>query len=176
MGSVLVVYGSWAGSTAGVAYRIGKTLTACGATVKVVPASSAPDPSGYDAVVVGGAVKDGAWHPVAAAWTAEQASRLWSKPTAFFTVCLTPMVHPERAAEACGYTLPVTAATGVQPVDIGVFAGAYEPNRQSFKTRALMRMWGGKAGDFRDWPAIDAWATDLAGLLGTGDVPSYASA
>lgn len=167
MGSVLVVYGTWAGSTASVAHRIGNMLTTCGSTVRVVPASMAPDPIGYDAVVIGSGIKGGKWHPAAASWIADNAAKLVNRPTAFFTVCLMPVVHPSRASEARGYTLPLAAATGVRPVDIGVFAGAFDPDQHAFKDRASARMLGAKAGDFRDWHAIDAWATRLAPQLAT---------
>lgn len=122
---------------------------------------------GYDAVVVGSGVRGGKWHPVASSWIALHAAKLTMRPIAFFTVCLMPVAHPSRASEARGYSLPVTATTGVRPIDIGVFAGAYDPNQRVFKDRALARLWGAKVGDFRDWAAVDAWATRVAPQLGT---------
>jgi len=170
MGTVLVVYGSWAGSTAGVAHRVGEALTRCGANVRVLPASSAPDPAGYDAVVVGSAVRSGAWHPVVMSWIASHAGKLSVKPTALFTVCLTPAAHPGRLSQARGYTLPVTMATGSQPVGVGLFAGTYNPDQHAFKERTVASLWGAKRGDYRDWPAIEAWATQVAPRLDGGGV------
>ena len=94
MARVLVVYGSWAGSTAGVAHRVGKALSGQGATVIVVPAGSAPDPQAYDAVVVGTAIRAGQWHPSMKGWLSRHAPRLKNTPVAYFSVCLTPAVHP----------------------------------------------------------------------------------
>lgn len=165
MGSVLVVYGSWAGSTAGVARRVGDGLHAQGVQVKVMPASAAPDPSAYDAIVVGSGVHGGMWHPNVQEWVAKHARTLKTKPTAFFSVCLTPVSHPRKAAEARGYTLPLSAETGVTPVDIGVFAGAFEPKRHSIGTRMMAKAWGAKPGDFRDWPAVDDWTLGVTQQL-----------
>ena len=166
MGSVLVVYGSWAGATAGVAQRVGKTFSMRGARVFVVPASSAPDPGAYDCVVVGSAVHTGEWHPMARAWVTSHAPVLREKPSGFFSVCLTPVVHPLHMAEARGYCLPVSAEAGVHPLDAAAFAGAYDPEKHKLPVRVKARAWGAKPGDFRDWKAIDRWAGSLAHQFG----------
>jgi menaquinone-dependent protoporphyrinogen oxidase len=159
---VLVVYGSWAGSTAGVAHRVGKALIAQGATVTVVPAGSAPDPIAYDAVVVGSAVRSGQWHPSARAWLSGHASRLRGKPVALFSVCLTPVAHPTRDAEAQGYMMPLVVKTGIRPVSARAFAGIFDPAKLSLGDRTRARLWGATPGDFRDFAAIDSWALGLA--------------
>jgi menaquinone-dependent protoporphyrinogen oxidase len=161
MNSVLVVYGSWAGSTASVAHRIGKALTAQGVTARVMSASSDPDPTPYDGVVVGSGVHGGVWHPKVRQWVADRARALKGKPTAFFSVCLTPVSHPLKVAEARGYTLPLSSETGVRPFDVGVFAGAFDPKNHSLGTRMLAKAWGAKAGDFRDWAAVDEWTSGI---------------
>jgi menaquinone-dependent protoporphyrinogen oxidase len=167
MGRVLVVYGSWAGSTSGIALQIGKALTAQGATATVVPAGSAPDPSAYDAVVLGSAIRAGQCHPSAKDWLCKHASRLQNKPVAFFSVCLTPAVHPLRGAEALGYALRLTSETGVHPVSSRAFAGVYDPAKLSLGERAKAKMWGARPGDFRDLAAIESWALTLAPKLAT---------
>jgi menaquinone-dependent protoporphyrinogen oxidase len=166
MGSVLVVYGSWSGATAGVAQRLARAMTLQGARVMVVPASSAPNPAAYDAVVVGSAIHSGEWHPRARSWVTHHAAVLKEKPVACFSVCLTPVAHAERTPEARGYSLPVSAEAGILPMDAAVFAGAYEPGKHSWIERLRAKTWGAKPGDFRDWVAIDRWANGLVREFG----------
>ncbi len=52
----LVAYASRTGSTAEIAAEIGKTLSACGFAVDVLPIREKPQLDGYQAVVIGSAV------------------------------------------------------------------------------------------------------------------------
>ncbi len=54
--TILVTYASRAGSTAGVAETIGRTLAECGAMVDVRPVKQVSDLSAYRAVVAGSAI------------------------------------------------------------------------------------------------------------------------
>ena len=58
---VLVGYATAAGSTAGIAERIGETLREQGCEVVCRPVGPDLDPSAFDAVVVGSAVHNMAW-------------------------------------------------------------------------------------------------------------------
>jgi flavodoxin len=60
---MLVAYASKAGSTGEVTEVIGRVLCDEGAAVEVKPIREVDDPSGYGAVVVGGAVRMGRWLP-----------------------------------------------------------------------------------------------------------------
>ncbi|MEA3312608.1 MAG: flavodoxin domain-containing protein [candidate division WOR-3 bacterium] len=53
---VLVAYATKHGSTREVAEKIGEVMKSKGAEVKVANITDKPDPAGYDAVVIGGAV------------------------------------------------------------------------------------------------------------------------
>ena len=165
MSKVLVVYGTGTGCTAGVAERIGKAMAAKGASVEVVPAKSAPDPSGYDAVLVGSGIRAGNWHAPVKEWVVKNAESLKDKPVAFFTACLTMATDPTKTDEVRAYTDAIVAETGVKPVDVGLFAGWNEPKEFSFIERTIMKMMKAPEGDFRDWAAIDAWSEKVAGEL-----------
>jgi len=166
MSKVLVVYGTGTGCTAGVAERIGKALAAKGVTAEVVAAKNAPSADGFDAVLVGSGIRAGNWHAPVKEWTAGNAEALKSRPVAFFTACLTLAQDPSKTAEVRAYTDPLIAETGVEPVDIGLFAGWNEPKRFSFIERTILKMMKAPEGDFRDWAKIDAWAADVAPKLG----------
>lgn len=163
---VLVVYGTKTGCTAGVAERIGETLVRSGTTVDVRPVSDKPDPSVYDAVVVGSGVRMGQWHKAVSEWVGTSAAALKERPVAFFTACLTLAQEPEKTDEVRAYTDPLIGSSGVKPVDIGLFAGWYEPKRFSFLERTILKAMKAPEGDFRDMDAIAAWADGAAGKLG----------
>ncbi|WP_328697626.1 flavodoxin domain-containing protein [Streptomyces sp. NBC_00342] len=63
---VVAAYGSKHGATAGIADELGKTLRGDGFDAVVEPACSVSDLSGYDAVVLGGALYAGRWNGEAA--------------------------------------------------------------------------------------------------------------
>jgi len=132
-----------------------------------VPAEKAGDPSGYDAVVVGSGIRVGQFHEPVRSWVATYADSLKARPTAFFSVGMMINEGPEKVEQVRAYTAPLTEATGVEPVDIGMFAGWNEPKEFSMIERLVMKAMKAPVGDFRDWDAIDAWTNDVAGKLGT---------
>lgn len=163
---VLVVYGTKSGCTSGVAERIGRTLAAKGATVEVAPAQSAGDPGSFDAVVVGSGVRAGQWHEAVRTWVAQNAASLKSRPVAFYTCGMMVTQGAEKVDEVRGYTDSIISETGIEPVDIGVFAGWFEPKQFSFAERAIMKLMKTPQGDFREWDAIESWSGGIAPQLG----------
>src|SRR5512140_2221890 len=86
---ILVTYASPAGSTAGVAEAIGKTLTENGAQVDVLPMKEVKDLSQYRAVVAGSAIRGAKWLPEAIQFMQTHQAALSRKPFAAFMVCIT---------------------------------------------------------------------------------------
>ena len=76
MSKVLVAYATKTGCTAGVADKVGETLSGMGHEVDVASVLETPDPSGYDAVIVGSGIRIGSWHGSARQWTAGNADVL----------------------------------------------------------------------------------------------------
>ncbi len=62
---ILVTYASRAGSTAGVAEKIGKILRDLGEVAEVKPMQEVKELDGYDAVVAGSAIQASKWLPEA---------------------------------------------------------------------------------------------------------------
>lgn len=166
MSRILVVYATKTGCTSGIAEKISETLSARGATVDMKSAEDKPNPAGYDAVVVGSGVRAGSWHGVMKEWVSANSDALKSAPTAFYTACLTMGTNPEKADDVRAYTDPLIAETGVQPVSIGLFAGMNEPKKFSLPERLIMKAMKAPVGDFRDFGAVEAWANEVAPLLG----------
>jgi menaquinone-dependent protoporphyrinogen oxidase len=165
MSKLLVVYGTKSGCTSGVAERIGTTLAGTGLSVEVFPAEDKPDPAGYDGVVVGSGVRVGQWHSAVKEWVTDNADSLREMPTAFYTVCLTIATDLEKADEVRAYTDPLLAGSGIEPVDIGLFGGWFEPKQFNLLERTVLKAMKAPQGDHRDWDAIDAWTAGVAPKL-----------
>lgn len=159
---VLVTYASAHGSTAGVAAAVAGTLRAAGAKVDLHPVGDAPDPGGYDAVVIGSPIRYDRWLPAATTYLRSHEAALSARPVACFFTCMA-LSGPGGAAQAAGYarTLARQAAT-VRPVSIGRFAGALDyrnvlpPLR--WPARLLFSALGAHSGDHRDFDAIRDWS------------------
>jgi menaquinone-dependent protoporphyrinogen oxidase len=167
---ILVTYASQAGSTAGVAEAIGKTLAEGGAQVDVIPMKNVKDLSPYQAVVAGSPIHGQKWLPEAMQFLRDHQSELARKPFAAFMVCITlSMANAEQyRAGLKDWMQPIRDV--VRPVSEGYFAGSLDFSKLpfSFNTLAmrfvvLIGVW--KEGDHRDWNAIRAWATNLSPLL-----------
>lgn len=167
---ILVTYASRAGSTAGVAEEIGRTLTAGGAQVDVLAMQDVKDLALYRAVVAGSAIQDGQWLPEAMEFVRMNQAALARRPFATFLVCMTlAMRNGENYRQHVATWLdPVREL--VQPVSTGLFAGALDikkvpsfADRLKFRLSVLFGVWS--EGDHRDWEAVREWADSILPLL-----------
>ena len=168
---ILVTYASRAGSTAGVAEAIGKTLNENGAQVDVLPMKDVKDISQYRAVVAGSAIRGAKWLPEAMQFMQTHQAELSRKPFASFMVCIT-LAMPSAEKYRGGLTdwlKPVREL--VRPVSEGYFAGALDfsklpitPNTLLMRVAVALGIF--PLGDHRSWNAIRAWAGDLTVKLG----------
>lgn len=166
---ILVAYASRAGSTAGVAEAIGKSLMESGLQVDVRPMQDVTDLTPYTAVVAGSAIQGGQWLPAAMKFMHMHRAALSQKPFATFTVCMTMAIQNEHYRQGVNAWLePVR--TIVRPVSEGFFAGALDiskvpslADRLKFRVSVALGVWS--EGDHRDWDAIRAWATALPAKL-----------
>jgi menaquinone-dependent protoporphyrinogen oxidase len=166
---ILVAYASRAGSTAGVAEAIGKTLAENGLEVEVRPMQDVTDLTPYRAVVAGSAIQGGRWLPEAMQFMQTHRAALARKPFAAFMVCMTMSMKNEQYRQGVKEWLePVRAL--VKPVSEGFFAGALDLSKvPSLRKRLMFRVsvatgvWS--EGDHRDWDAIHIWASALAAKL-----------
>lgn len=168
---ILVTYASRAGSTAGVAEAIARTLTESGAQVDVLPMEDVKDLSPYRAVVAGSAIRQARWLPEAIGFIRKHRETLLHKPFAMFTVCITlAMSNSEQYRSAvAGWVAPVRDLA--RPLSEGLFAGMLDfsklpVNWDTLKLRATVAMGIFPRGDRRDWNAIRAWAESLKPVMG----------
>jgi menaquinone-dependent protoporphyrinogen oxidase len=163
---ILVTYASRAGSTAGVAEAIGKTLIERGAQVDMLPMQDVKDLTPYSAVVAGSAIRAAKWLPEAMQFIQANRAELAQKSFAMFTVCITLAMSKtdQYRAAVAGWVAPVRAQ--VRPVSEGLFAGMLDfsklpLNWETLKLRATVALGIFPRGDHRDWDAIRAWAQTI---------------
>jgi menaquinone-dependent protoporphyrinogen oxidase len=173
---VLVAYASRHGFTQGIADRLAATLRASGRTVDERPLASVHDLSGYDACVIGSAAYMGQWLPPATEFVKLHRDALSARPLWLFSS------GPLGTAKTDAKGRDVLKAAEprqfaefrdlVKPRDLRVFFGGLDPSRLRGGERMLRATPAGRPllpeGDFRDWPAIDAWGEEIARELSAG--------
>jgi menaquinone-dependent protoporphyrinogen oxidase len=166
--NVLVTYATFAGSTGGVAELVGETLAGdrdldAEIKVDVRPVGEVTDVDGYEAVVVGTAIRAGQIHPDAMAFLEAHAGALSQIPVAYFVVCLTMREDTEEnRCTVSGYLDAVhEKVPQVEPVSVALFPGALDYGKLPFFAKLLLKAMRAPEGDFRDWEAVQAWAAEL---------------
>ncbi len=155
---ILIAYASKAGSTGDVAQAIGETLGAAGAAVDVLQVKHVKDIAAYTAVIVGSAIRMGQWLPEAVDFVKAHQAELRQRPVSFFLVSGTLKDNTPEAIQKVGAALdPVRAV--LTPASIGMFAGKMDYSKLSFLDRTIAQAVGSVEGDWRNWDAIRAWAS-----------------
>jgi menaquinone-dependent protoporphyrinogen oxidase len=177
--TVIVAYATRHGATEGIAERIGAGLRAAGVSADVTPVNDVQDVERYEAFVVGSAAYMGRWLKEASAFVRRHREVLAKRPVWLFS---SGPVGSERIDDQGHDALEDSRPKEFEefqallsPRGERVFFGAWDPQAPPIGLgerlqRHLPASWtAGVAGDFRDWPAIDAWAAEIAsGLRLTG--------
>jgi menaquinone-dependent protoporphyrinogen oxidase len=175
---VLVAYASRHGATRGIAERIAETLARSGHEITVQPIEHVDRPEDYDAFVIGSAAYMGHWLKEATKFVSDHHPLLAKRPTWLFSS------GPIGTEKVDGKGRDVLEASRpaefnefnfmVRPRDEKVFFGAFDPDAPPIGLMEklgsyFMRMPSVRkempAGDFRDWPAIEAWAEEIVHQL-----------
>lgn len=170
---VLVAYASKHGATAGIADRIGDTLTRAGHDVTVRAIRDAGDPANFDAAVVGSAVYMGHWLRAAKAYIRQHQQSLVGLPVWLFSSGPIGEVKVDQEGKDLReVNAPQELAelmASVRPREHRVFFGAHDPKHLTLAERALRKLPASRElfpeGDFRDWENIDDWAAQVAAEL-----------
>lgn len=160
---ILVSAASRHGSTAEVATRITATLRgrlAGDTVVEVRAAADVDDTTSYDAIVLGSAIYMGRWledaRKVATQIAGHPARSVWLFSSG-------PIGDPAKPAEEPAEIGDLVKTTHAR--DHRLFAGRLDRHRLGFAEKAMVTALRVPDGDFRDWDAIDTWATQITAEL-----------
>jgi len=170
---VLVAYATDHGSTRGVADRIAGRLQQRGVDAEARAVAEVLEVSSYEAIVFGSAIHGGKWLPSARQFADRNAASLRERPVWLFSVSTVgddESMFPDRVANrlrAWRKETPEVAELRrlLHPREHRNFAGAISRSHWPATGRAFFRATGGRYGDHRNWPAIDAWADLIAAQL-----------
>jgi menaquinone-dependent protoporphyrinogen oxidase len=175
---VLVVYASKYGATKGIAERITATLSQTGVQAAMVPAKKAGELDGYDAYVIGSAAYMFSWLHEGSDFVRRNAELLRTKPVWLFSSGpIGTERHDEKGRDVLETLVPKEFAEfneSIHPRGQQVFFGAFDHAKLNFTHRLVYSMPAMKKvmvdGDWRDWNAIEEWATSIAYALAPASV------
>lgn len=172
---VLVAYATRHGSTAGIAERIAARLASHGLTAEARSVDAVGGLESYDAVVLGSAAYLFHWLKDATRFARRHSEELSAKPVWLFSSGpLGTDTVDEQGRDVFEAARPREFGeleAMIHPRGERVFFGAYDPEQPpvvlgEWVARSLPAAPDMPVGDFRDWPAIDAWADEIAAALG----------
>ncbi len=180
--SVLVAYATRHGATRGIAERIAERLRADGLDADARPAAQVRDAARYDAFVVGSAAYMYRWLGDATTFVRRNRALLAQRPTWLFSSGpLGTDTVDKDGRDVLVVSIPKEFGElrgAIHPRDEKVFFGALDPSAKpvGLAERFMAQMPAAARdalpkGDFRDWPAIDAWADGIAREIAGAAVP-----
>jgi menaquinone-dependent protoporphyrinogen oxidase len=164
---ILVAAASKHGSTAEIATALAAAMRHRGAQVDVVPPEQVGSVDEYNAVVLGSPVYRFRWLRAARAFVRAHEDALRDRDVFLFSSV--PVTNGLRAPNSSYGVSSVENRTGAR--GHRMLTGKLDPSRLGAGERAIARMWGVKAGDFRDWDAIGSWATEIVDRVAERDAP-----
>ena len=159
--NVLVAVASKHGATAEIGERVAEALTEAGVTATAVAANESTPVEGYDAFVIGSAVYAGRWRSDARDFVRSHKQELAARPVWLFSSG--PVAEPPSDAEDPIDIEEMSVLTTSR--DHRIFCGLLNSAKLGVLERAVVHALGAPEGDYRDWPAIEAWARDIAAEL-----------
>jgi menaquinone-dependent protoporphyrinogen oxidase len=160
---ILVTAASRHGSTAEIATELGKRLRGAlpDAGVDVLPMDRLGSIDGYDTVVLGSAVYFGRWLEEAREQVGTHLETLRGLSVWLFSSGPVgdPSVPDTESTDAVEFTATIGAR------DHMVFPGALHRDLLGVREKIAVRLVRTADGDYRDWPAVRAWADRIAADL-----------
>ena len=134
--------------------------------VDIMPADRVTNLQSYKAVVLGSGVYAGQWLKKAARFLKENEKTLSGQMLWIFSSGPTGQGDPAELLK--GWRMPKSLqpiADRINPRGIAVFHGNINDDKLNFFEKRIVKMVKAPSGDFRDWNAITAWASVIAGEL-----------
>jgi len=152
----LVTYGSKRGGTEGLARMVADYLREDGIEVDLLTPGRVRNLSGYDLVVVGGALYAFRWHRAARGFVKRHRAELSQRPVYFFSS------GPLDDSASKGEIPPVKGVKAlmgqVGALGHATFGGRLAPDAKGFPASAMAKK---NAGDWRDPAQVRDWTTGI---------------
>lgn len=161
--TVLVAYATHSGATRTLAETLVETLREEGLSPVLADIAEDPDPSGHEAAIIGSAVRVESFEKSFVNWASRYSARLGELPLALFS-CSGSAADPARGGRQKA-TDTFLGSTGLDPVAVKNFPGWVLMDRIPVHEQLLLKSMRTPTGDFRDLPAVAAWAREIAPLL-----------
>jgi menaquinone-dependent protoporphyrinogen oxidase len=163
---LLVAYATKHESTEEVARAVANRLQVLGHRAELRPAAEVDTVSGYDGVVLGGALYAGRWHRDARRFLSRHRDALAALPLAVFA--MGPLTLEEGAVAGSRKQLDRALAKEprLEPVAVAVFGGVIDREKLRFPFNHM------EDADARDWDGIRYWTDDVAGLIERHRIPA----
>ena len=158
--TVLVAYGSKRGGTRGIAETIGEVFKERGLTADVRDVRDVSSLSGYDAVIVGGALYAMRWHRSARRFVKRNARSLGEMPVWLFSSG--PLDASATEREIAPVRQVQSLMERVAAEGHATFGGRLEADATGFPASAMAKK---HAGDWRDQAQVRRWANGVANRL-----------
>ena len=164
----LAVFHSVEGHTTEIAGRIAARIHEGGVGAELRSAEDAPDPDGYDGVILGDSVHRERHSHELLEYVRHHRRSLEARPSALFQVSLASATADRpHELQAHEQVQRLAEQTGWEPDLVGLFAGALAYTRYGWYRRHVARRLAREVGldaddatdhDYTDWDAVDAFA------------------
>ena len=178
MSNILILYATTEGQTARIAEKMTQVLRDRGHAVSAHGAREAgavPDPSAYDAVIVGASIHYGHHPAYLRSLVRRHRAALQARPSAFFSVSLSGGGPGAKPVAARRYLDVFLRQVAWHPPQTATFGGALQFSKYGALKRWLMVMIVGFAGgdtdtsrdyEYTDWGAVERFSENFAQRLG----------
>jgi menaquinone-dependent protoporphyrinogen oxidase len=185
---LLIAYATTDGMTGRIAERMAEAARAAGSAVDLVDAAALPrgfDPSPYDGIVLGASMHAQGYQRAASRFVRRYLDALGSRPSGFFSVCLSVVSNREEERLA-SRRIPedFVAKLGWKPEVVEIVAGALAFSHYGFLRRTAMKIIAKKEMGsvdpthdtvFTDWAAVDRFARSFVGRVKVRGQPTTAA-
>jgi len=162
--NILVTYATRYGSTTDIAAAIADALISEGHRVDLILVDTNPDPSCYDAIILGAPLYLGKWLRSMAEYIAGHKGVFATTPHAVFTVGYTLREAGEKEVAAARLA-ELEFQQYISPVYRGFFAGKLTNKGLNQADNAIITMVGLPDGDFRNLAKAAVWAGEALKYL-----------
>jgi menaquinone-dependent protoporphyrinogen oxidase len=167
---VLVGYATAHGSTREIAERLATKLSEAGLKAEARAMETVDDADAYRAFVLGSAVHGQTWLDAAKDFVHANLDLLDTRPVWIFSVGMPGALRgPWKRLVPKEIPLIVESLPGdLSYRDHRLFSGVVARDQLPLTGRVLFHLVGGRFGDYRDWDAIEGWASGIADQLARG--------